>query len=79
MGRKNQVSKEHEQRINELRVPAGVSEEQIQEALSKLFQQSQKVTDPVERDQRGQDQIDLRGESENSIRQREQSEQGVRR
>ena len=59
LGRKSQVCKEHEQWINELRVPAGASEEQIQEALSKLFQQSQKSTESVDRDQRGQDQIKL--------------------
>ena len=40
LGRKSQVCKEHEQWINGLRVPAGASEKQIQEALSKLFQQS---------------------------------------
>ena len=45
LGRKSQVCKEHEQWINELRVPTGASEEQIQDALSRLFQQSQKVTD----------------------------------
>ena len=56
--------------INELRVPAGASEEQIQEALSKLFQQSQKVTDSVDRDQRGQDQIKL----EQRIREQYQTE-----
>ena len=54
-----QVCKEHEQWINELRVPTGALEEQIQEALSKLFQQSQKVADSIDRDQRGQDQIKL--------------------
>ena len=59
LGRKSQVCKEHEQWINELRVPAGASKEQIQEALSKLFQQSQKLLDSVDRDQRGQDQIRL--------------------
>ena len=59
LGRKSQVCKEHEQWINELRVPAGASEEQIQEALSKLFQKSQKVTDSIDGDQRGQDQIKL--------------------
>ena len=53
------MCKEHEQWINELRVPAGASEEQIQEALSKLFQQSQKLSDSVDRDQRGPDQIRL--------------------
>ena len=37
LGRKRQVCKEHELWMNELRVPAGASEEQIQEALSKLF------------------------------------------
>ena len=35
LGRKSQVCKEHEQCINEFRVPAGASVEQIQEALSK--------------------------------------------
>ena len=59
LGRKSQVCKEHEQWINELRVLEGASEEQIQEALSRLFQQSQKVSDSVDRDQRGQDQIRL--------------------
>ena len=59
LGRKSQVCKEHEQWINELRVPAGASEEQIQEALRELFQQSQKLSDSVDRDQRGQDQIRL--------------------
>ena len=59
LGRKSQVCKEHEQWINELRIPAGASEEQIQEAHSKSFQKSQKATDPVDRDQRGQDQIRL--------------------
>ena len=70
LGRKSQVCKEHEQWINELRVPAGASEEQIQEALSKLFQQSQKFTDSVDRDQRGQDQIRL----EQRIREQYQTE-----
>ena len=59
LGRKSQVCKEHGQWINELRVPARASDEHIQEAFGKLFQQSQKVTDSVDKDQRGQDQIKL--------------------
>ena len=59
LGRKSQVCKEHGQWINELRVPARASDKHIQEAFGKLFQQSQKVTDLVDRDQRGQDQIKL--------------------
>ena len=70
LGRKSQVCKEHEQWINELRVRAGASEEQIQETLGKLFQQSQKFTDSVDRDQRGQDQIRL----EQGIREQYQTE-----
>ena len=38
LGRKSQVCKDHERWINELRAPARASEEQIQEALSKLFE-----------------------------------------
>ena len=53
------MCKEYGPWINELRVTAGASEEQIQEALNRLFQQSQKSTDSVDRDQRGQDQIRL--------------------
>ena len=60
MGRKSQLCKEHEQWINELRVPAAALEEQIQEALSKLFHQSQKVIDSLDRDWRGQDQTRLK-------------------
>ena len=70
LGRKSQVCKEHEQWNDELRVPAGASEEQIQEALSKLFQQSQEFTDSVVRDQRAQDQIRL----EQRIREQYQTE-----
>ena len=70
LGGKSHVCKEHEQWINKLRVPVGASEKQIQEALSKLFQQSQKVTDSIERDPRGQDQIKL----EQRIREQYQTE-----
>ena len=70
LGRKNQVCKEHGQWINELRVPARASDEHIQEAFGKLFQQSQKVTNSVDRDQRGQDQIKL----EQRIREHYQTE-----
>ena len=71
MGRKHQVCKEHEQWINELRVPAQASEEQIQEACGKLFKQSQKSSDSVDRDQRGQDQINIRAEIQKMVLDRE--------